>query len=350
MSGIQRRELLVGTAAVALAGCATTTPAQQPLRRVAFGSCFDQSQAKQPVWDAILAAKPDLFLFGGDNVYCEMPFTRERLREAYAQASTSAGLRRVRETIPHLAIWDDHDYGQNDGGADFAGKQVAKEEFLAYWNVPANDARRQREGLYTSQAFGPPGQRVQVIVLDTRWFRSPWKRTDQRDAPGKERYVADADPSKTILGAAQWAWLEQQLREPAQVRLILSGYQVLAEGHGWERWGLLPHEKQKLLRLLADTRAGGVVLLSGDRHIGTFYRDPGTAYPLTEVTASGFTHTWEAAREAGPNRIGELFTELHFGTVDIDWAARAIQLALVDLQGRTRRSVALSFDELKVTA
>jgi alkaline phosphatase D len=347
---LQRRDLLAAGASVALAGCALPGAQGEPLRRIGFGSCNDQ-KLPQGIWDAVLAARPDLFLFGGDNVYCEEPFKPDRLRAAYALAGRSPALARLRATVPHMAVWDDHDFGQNDGGADFAGKQAAKDIFLAHWQAPAGDPRRSREGLYDAHVFGPPGRRVQVILLDDRWFRSPLRRTDQRDAPGKERYLPDTDPAKTLLGPAQWRWLGQQLREPAEIRLVLSGIQVLAGGHGWERWGNLPLERERLFRLLRETGATGVVLLSGDRHIGAFYRETeGLPHPLTECTASGFTHTFRAVREAGPNRIGDPYTGLHFGAVDIDWTGRGLLLNLIDDQARVARSLALSFDELKVPA
>ena len=37
------------------------------IQKIIFGSCLDQKKA-QPIWQTILAAKPDLFIFGGDNV------------------------------------------------------------------------------------------------------------------------------------------------------------------------------------------------------------------------------------------------------------------------------------------
>lgn len=345
---VRRRELLSLAAAWALAGCASFPPAARGLRRIALGSCIDQKRP-QPIWDAIMAEEPDLFLFGGDNVYAETPYTRERLRHAYAQAAASEGMNRLRSMVPHLAIWDDHDYGPNDGGAEFAHKQEAKEEFLAFWKVPADDPRRTREALYHVQVFGPPGRRVQVILLDARWFRSSWKPTDQRGAPGRERYVPDADPGKTLLGEAQWRWLEAQLRQPAELRFIVSGIQVLAEGHGWERWGNFPLERQRLFGLIGTARATGVVLLSGDRHIGALYREAaGVPYPLYEMTSSGMTHPWTDAAEPGPNRLGELYTGLHFGTVEIDWSARRLALQLKDVSGAVQREQQISFSELQV--
>ena len=151
-----------------------------------------------------------------------------------------------------------------------------------------------------------------------------------------------------MLGQAQWRWLEERLSEPADVRLVVSSIQVVADGHGWERWGNFPHEREYLYALIRLTRAQGVVLLSGDRHVGGLYREAGgTAYPLYEMTSSGITHTWREAAEAGPNRLGDLFTDLHYGTVDIDWDARSLQLALRDITGVTRRSQGIAFDALR---
>jgi alkaline phosphatase D len=356
---MKRRQVLGGAAALAaIGGCATQrseAPAAAPspgtaLRSIGFGSCIDQTKPA-PIWETILAQPPDLFVFGGDNVYCEMPYSRARLRRAYALAAESPGMGRLRRSVPHMAIWDDHDYGLNDGGSEFPFKAESKAEFLEFWKVPADDPRRSHEGLYHAQVFGPPGRRVQVIVLETRWFRSRWKPTDQRDAPGRERYVPDPDPAKTMLGEVQWAWLAQQLRQPADVRVIVSGIQVVTSGHGWERWGNLPREQQRLYDLIASTRAQGVVLLSGDRHIGALYRETaGTPYPLVELTSSGMTHPWRAANEAGPNRLGELFTDFHYGTVDIDWAAASVSLQIRDIEGKPRRSVTVPFNELKVAS
>lgn len=320
----------------------------RPLQRIGLGSCIDQTKP-QPIWDAVLAARPDLFVFGGDNVYAsQQPWSREALQAAYATQARVPGFARLRQAVPHLAIWDDHDYGLNDGGAEFAHRQASKDAFLDFWQAPADDERRGREGLYTARAFGPAGRRVQVIALDGRWFRSPLKPTDQRGAPGKERYLPDADPAKTMLGATQWAWLEARLREDADLRLIVSGIQVLAEGHGYERWGNLPAERQRLFSLIARTGARGVVFLSGDRHIGAAYRETaGVPYPLYELTSSGITHPWADVREPGPNRLGPLVTVPHVGLVDIDWAARSLRLALHGGDGQPLQAHRVALDDLR---
>ncbi len=351
---MKRRTLLFGAAA--LAGCqgaaidhaSAQLREDVSLRRIAFGSCNDQNKP-QHIWSVVLDSRPDLFLFAGDNVYAsERPWSAARLDQAYAQQASTPIFARLRQTVPHMATWDDHDFGLNDGGASFSHKQAAKQAFLKFWAVPASDPMRQREGVYSARRFGPAGQRVQVIMLDTRWFRSDLRPTDQRGAVGKERYLPDPDPAKTMLGPVQWAWLEAQLREDAQVRLIVSSIQVLAEGHGWERWGNFPLERQRLFDLIARTQARGVVFLSGDRHIGALYRETqGVPYPLLDLTSSGLTHAWMDASEAGPNRQGGLVRELHFGTVDIDWPTGRLTLGLRGAGGETLLEYALNINALQ---
>ena len=220
---------------------------------------------------------------------------------------------------------------------------------MKFWKASDNDARRTREGIYDAHIIGPSGMRVQVILPDLRWFRSPLKPSDERGAPGKERYLPDPDPVKTMLGEVQWRWLAEQLAKPAEIRLLVSSTQVLAEGHGWERWGNMPLERQKLFDTIRASGAKGVVLLSGDRHVGAIYREtPAGLYPLHELTSSGINQVYWAANEPGPNRVGALYPAANFGVVDIDWWEHKVTLALRDEGGNARRSVSLSFDELQV--
>ncbi|HEX2725824.1 MAG TPA: alkaline phosphatase D family protein, partial [Beijerinckiaceae bacterium] len=181
-------------AALAFCGMASAQERDPVLTRIAFGSCAHQDKQQQ-IWDAVLGYKPELFIFAGDNVYGDerngedVPEAERMttLRAAYAKAKQIPGYNALRATIPHLATWDDHDFG-HDGGGDFAYKGEAQAQFLDFWNAPAADPRRAREGVYDARSFGPAGMRVQVLLLDTRYFRSALKRTDQRNAPGKERY------------------------------------------------------------------------------------------------------------------------------------------------------------------
>jgi alkaline phosphatase D len=331
--------------------------ADKALARIAFGSCADQTR-EQPIWEAINRAQPDLFIFGGDNVYGDRRNGRRvtdetellgTLTEAYSRAAALPGMNSLRRTTPHLATWDDHDFGKNDASADFVHKDAAQKLFADFWRLPTDDLRRSRPGVYHAQRFGPPGKRVQIILLDTRYFRSPFKESGQRTAKGAARYVADEMPAKTMLGSAQWAWLERQLSEPADLRLLVSSTQVLPDGKGHESWGNLPHERRRLYDLIERKKAGRVLILSGDRHFGAIFRETmATPYPLTEISSSGLTETVKAARRDSTNAVGTAYTAVNFGTLDIDWQGQVVHAAIRDLGGDTVRQVTVPFAELEV--
>jgi alkaline phosphatase D len=333
-----------------------------PLTRIAFGSCAEQSKP-QPIWEAALAAKPELFLFLGDNVYGD---TRERavLERAYAELEAKPGFQRLRASTPIMATWDDHDFGENDAGAEYPMKQDAKEVFLDFWREPAGSPRHGRDGLYTSAVFGPPGQRVQVILLDLRWNRTPiardiafpnddaykrWATAEAkagRDVPGP--YARDPSPAATMLGEAQWRWLEAQLRGPADLRLIGSSLQVLADFPGWEAWVNYPRDQARLFQVIRETRANGVVFLSGDTHYGELTRlDANVPYPLTDLTSSGLTEEW-AVKVPNALRVGEAHHHANFGLVEVDWTAREVTLGLRGVDGETLIEERVALDDLQV--
>jgi len=170
---------------------------------------------------------------------------------------------------------------------------------------------------------------VQVILLDTRSFRSPLRCGDF--APDQGRYLPDPDPRKTMLGEAQWAWLEQQLKVAAEIRLLASSIQVIPEDHAWEKWANLPHERERLLAMIRRNRTSGVLFLSGDRHLAELsMMDAGVGYPLYDLTSSGLNVARKAWRPYEPNRhrVGTMNWGDNFGVVKIDWDRADPQISL----------------------
>ena len=308
-------------AVVVLVTSAVADPApaldpNRPISRIAFGSCAKQNDP-QPIWDAVLAAEPELFLLTGDNIYGD---TRDMkvMREKYAQFNAVPGFAKLRGRVPLMGTWDDHDYGENNAGGDFPVKRQSQQAMLDFFQVPPDSPRRAQEGVYHAQTFGPAGGRVQVILLDTRYFRSPLKST-----PDGKGIAPNNDPDATMLGDAQWRWLTDQLRQPAELRLIVSSIQVVSEGHGGEKWMNFPRERRRLYDLIRDTHANGVIFLSGDRHFGdlSVMEAPGVGYPLFDVTSSGLTQAARRWRPLSPNtnRVAGMSFDPNFGLIAIDW-------------------------------
>lgn len=324
-----------------------TADSRLALSRIALGSCADQA-LPQPLWAVIAAWRPELFLFMGDNVYASGPQGYE-IRQAYRQLGAIEAFRTFRDTVPMLAIWDDHDYGLNDGGAEHRFKAEATAAFHDFWKTPAQSSRRRTEGIYDAVLRGPAGRRVQVILLDTRSFRSPLLLGPPNNG-GCGPYIPDGDDGKTMLGAAQWEWLDQQLRAPAEIRLLVSSIQVLADGHCYERWGNFPLEQKRLFDTIARTGASGIVLLSGDRHLGAIYREARAIhYPLVEVTSSSLNRPFRGASEPDSNRLGDVYGDENFGTIEIDWEVGCLKLGLRDLHGELVRQHAVTFAEIGVS-
>lgn len=321
----------------------------QPLTRIAFGSCIQENRP-QDFWNVIAGRRPDLFLAIGDNVYGDTGATwaadLPSLQQSYAKLASAPEFQSFRANIPMMSSWDDHDYGANDAGGSFAFKEYAEHIYETFWDV--SDEVKARPGVYESRMVGPEGKRVQIILLDTRFFRSDMARypySEERRPLGN--YGENSDPEATVLGDAQWQWLEQELSKPADIRLIFSSIQVITTAHDYESWSNFPLEQQRLYRLLTERGVDNAVLFSGDRHAGALYRTqlPGMDKPLWELTSSSLNFAFGSGdngdREPDKDRVGGLFSDENFGQIDIDWDKKAVTLTLIRSDGETliRREV-----------
>ncbi len=320
----------------------------EPLNRILFGSCVKQDRPA-PIFDRIVGDRPDLFLFLGDNIYADTD-DLQLMQRKYAQLANIEGFKTLRSTCPILATWDDHDYGANDAGADFAARRGSQRVFLDFWQDAADSPRRKREGVYLSRTFGPRGRRVQVILLDTRYFRSPLDRGAERRVGGP--YVPTNDTARTMLGTEQWKWLSKQLKQPAELRLIVSSVQFVAAAAGQETWSNLPHERTRMLELIRDTAASGVVFISGDRHWSELSRSTDIVrYPIYDLTSSSLNqkHPRGTPTENRFRFKPQTFHEVNYGVIEIDWEDRrpSILLQIRDAESKVRIEHRIHMDELR---
>ena len=205
---------------------------------IGFGSCIDQD-LPQPIWPAIEAKNVDAFMFLGDNVYGDHPSGKlDKLRKSYISQSTKLPKWLNKKKV--VSIWDDHDYGINDGGGDFKNKRESQKLFLDFWQIPENDPRHKRDGLYFNELIEIDGFKINLIVLDTRFFRS-------KLSSNKSPYIPTDNIDTTILGDEQWTWFKQVLNHDSDLILVLSSIQILATEHVFEKWDLFPHERLKMI-------------------------------------------------------------------------------------------------------
>jgi alkaline phosphatase D len=291
-----------------LGAMAVAAPAPPLTFTLAFGSC-NKPALVQPLWGPIFALRPDAWLWLGDIVYADTEDIAT-MRGLYDQQKRQPAYATFAATTRVLGIWDDHDYGMNDAGADYPKRAESQAALLDFLGEPADSLRRKQAGIYTSYVFGSGADSVKLILLDTRYHRQP---------PG---------PDADTLGAEQWSFLERELAgSPARVNLIASGYQVLPTQHAFEKWANFPRARQRLLELVRRTRARGVVFLSGDRHFSELSRLELGGQAIYELTSSGLTHSFPGANEPNQYRVGSLFPKLNFGFVRVDFAEQRLTLA-----------------------
>ena len=309
--------------------------------RIALGSCFHPSQ-DGAIFDEITAAKPDLFLFIGDNVYAqdESPDPAlKSLRQAYARLAAVESFSNLRRQIPVLTVWDDHDYGLNEAGGDWPGKHFSESLYEYAWAIDEEDARVSRPGVYFERVLGRDGRTLQLIFLDTRFFRTPLTINTE---PSGGRYLQSQDENQSFLGTTQWLWLEQRLDRPADLTIIITSNQLIADGHGWEAWRTMPKERERLYRLIEDR--DNIIVVSGDRHAAAIYERDG----LLEMTASSLNRPLTSfvpnpGIEPGPYRIGDPYFLANYGLIDIDWDAGSVSLNIMDGNSETVQTATAHF-------
>jgi alkaline phosphatase D len=278
---------------------------------LAFGSCNRQN-LEQPLWQPIMNHNPDLFMFLGDNIYGDTD-DMQVLKEKYALQKNQVDYKNLRNQMPVIGVWDDHDYGKNDLGKEYPYKKESQQLFLDFFDVSEEDSRREREGTYSSHDLKWKSHTIRVILLDARYHRDDLDRIDR---------VYQKNEGGTILGEKQWSWLENQLSDDSiSFYIIASGIQFIPKDHDYEKWANFPQERQRLFDLITEKQPKGALLLSGDRHIAEIssMQAEGLDYPLIDVTSSGLTHVWDnAPQEPNQYRIGKLINKLNYGLVKIE--------------------------------
>ena len=297
--------------------------ASAQITRVAFGSCATQEKPL-PIFEAIVEFKPQLYLALGDNIYADTQDMKV-MAEKYGRMKALPAYAKLRQTCPVLGTWDDHDMGKNDAGVEYPKKKEAQELFHDFFDTPKDSPRRAQQGVYSSSMFGPEGKRLQVIMLDTRYFRTALKRGRREPGMTYTPYIPDSNKEAAVLGEAQWTWLAEELKKPADLRLLVSSIQVVPTDHGFEKWGNMPLERERLIKLIAETKAERVVILSGDRHLAELSLETqDVPYPIYDLTSSGLNQaskTWRAP-EKNTRGVATMPYGDNFGSVLIDWDAK----------------------------
>ena len=313
-----------------------TTTQTSELYVIGFGSCITEKR-DQPIWSAIKQENLNEFFFMGDNVYGDNKETGllDDMKIAYAVQKSK--FPKWLADIKVNAIWDDHDYGKNDGGFEYPLKSESQDLFLEFWKVSKDDPRWDREGIYFSEVTEVFDLKINLIGLDTRYHRS---LLGQKDKP----YSPIEDTTRTMLGEDQWNWLTNELDQKTDLNIIVSSIQVIPTNHGFEKWGNFPHERAKLIKLIEESEIP-TIIISGDRHKAGIYK----LNNLIELTSSSMnkplpnyiSKIWDLiSKETDTNLVGDMYYPENYGTVSIDQKG-GVLIELKSLNGETVNSIKL---------
>ncbi|MCV6630239.1 MAG: alkaline phosphatase family protein [Flavobacteriaceae bacterium] len=308
---------------------------------LAFGSC-NRTDLPNNLWDDILQDQPDVWIWGGDVIYADTE-NMNKMQQMYQDQLADPGYANMIKNIPVIGTWDDHDYGLNDGGEEYPKRVEAQQLFHDFIGIDKSDAYRQIPGVYTAYDIAHPKGKVSIYVLDTRYFRS---KLTPDPAPNR-RYQPSTNKSDTMLGAAQWKWLEQELKNSnATFHVFISSIQFLSGEHGFERWATMPHEMERLEQLLTKYQIPNAMILSGDRHISEFSQKnlPDLGYPLIDFTSSGLTHVYQSfSGEPNRYRTGEVVNKLSYGLVRIHMETKKVQFLMRGNQQQTYQQLEIQY-------
>lgn len=299
---------------------------QKSVLTIAFGSC-NRQDSPQPLWDDIAKDQPDLWIWLGDNIYGDSD-DMTVLKEKYELQQYQEGYKKFTLKTPVIGVWDDHDFGRNDAGKEYPYKKQSQQLALDFLDEPVNSPRRKQEGIYAAYDYQAGTKVVKVILLDARYHRDSLTK----DASKKNIPNVKGD----ILGEEQWQWLKSQLQTKADAYIIGSGIQFIAEEHPYEKWANFPSARKRFFDLIAETKAKGVILISGDRHIGEVSKITvaGVNYPIYDITSSGLTHSSvNNTSEKNQFRVGPLVNQKHYGIFRLSQQADKKLTAEVELKG-----------------
>ncbi|EKE78166.1 alkaline phosphatase D family protein [Oceanibaculum indicum] len=309
--------------------------------RLAFASCQQYEHGYFTAFRHMAAQDFDLVVHLGDYIY-EMSWGRKyvrqhgtgiptqlwEFRDRYALYKSDPDLMAAHAAAPWLAIWDDHEVANNYAD-DHSPKTVQPDQFLAI-RAAAYQAWYEHMPVPPSMAPKGPSLRIydryrfgdllDMTLLDDRQYRSPHPCGINKSggANCEERF----DPSRSLLGREQEAWLDSALKD-AQGRWTLVAQQTLVseldrepgpgKAYALDGWDGYVASRDRLLSAIETHRPANPLVIGGDVHafwvsdLKKDFQNPASPTLATEVVCTSVSSqgpsakTMQAGREDNPH-------------------------------------------------
>lgn len=258
------------------------------------------------IFSQIIQQQPQFMLWLGDNVYLRETETSSMsgITYRYRHSRNQPELQKTLTAFPHMAIWDDHDFGPNNSDASYFHKNLTGEAFRRFWANPG---------------YGIEGGSSTCITSMFSWSDADFFLLDNRS----HRTLPDIKglSSPTILGEVQITWLIHALKNSrATFKFIALGGQFLNTHPYSETYATYPQERQRIIDLLDQNGIKGVIFLTGDRHCGELSKITTPAgIDIYDLTVSPLTSgSYDLSREPNTLRMeGTVVPHRHFAKISV---------------------------------
>ena len=351
--------------------------------KVAFISCDERVRSLTDLAQNIIASGAQAVCHEGDYVYVAANLTNynKETSPAINTASTVSNYavhwrqvkrkqdkRLLESTLPHYFMFDDHEFGGDNwdhsvklaqtslnvasGSTDTGGLGLnGSAEVDASWWAARQAAAYYMAGNPAAEYVADKPQGAQAGTPSSQYpaagyrFRIGDMEIFHPDLFTSRSYLATTDnASKTMLGAAQKAWLKAALlASSATFRVIASGkttYKATAGGTG-DDWTVYATERDELIDYINAQGIRGVVWVCGDAHGAFVSYDPAKGHIAVCANPAGVDHIVQATghqpftiwKESAytPTAATDARKAGLFGLCEVTTAASGIKTLLVRL-------------------
>ncbi|MHA1339100.1 MAG: alkaline phosphatase D family protein [Promethearchaeota archaeon] len=321
----------------------TTFPDYSVLKHFAigFGGGAGYNPENERIWRTIKNQNVNLFLFLGDNVYIDTPEILETQKYTYYRRQSQPFYAELFSSIPMYAIWDDHDFGENDQTSSIDPdvpwwKKLVLNIFEQNFPNPSFGGGYANPGVWFSFNIGD----VEFFMLDCRYYRQD---PDEFEHP-------------TMLGSYQLNWLKNALESSNATFKVIASSVPWASGTkpsagSKDTWDGFPEEREEIFSFIEDHKIDGVILLSADRHRSDAWKISRTnGYDLYEFESSKLTnvHTHAEMSEA----LFSYNKKNSFGKIDfyLNSSESYISYSIINIDGECVYKLNVTLSEISFSS
>lgn len=197
----------------------------------------------------------------------------KKMLEKYKSIRKRQNVNHFMKQMPHIAIWNDKDFGLNTSDTRFALKDSSLMAFNLFWpNAPKKiyNYTFREYGVYKRYDY----EDVEIFMMDNRMFKTSLNQYEPK-------FFGDNQMNRFI---------NEIMGSDAAFKFIICGNSILTEGKDDEPFQDYSKEYEEFMRRLHLSRINGVLFITGDTDKTQLIKeDRKNAYPLYELKFPGLS-------------------------------------------------------------